>query len=124
MGQAGDLRSLTWIGSGDPPTTRGDPPTTKFSRRYEHRAIQTGGSETVVETNAGGIARICLIYNQDKANWVQLDMTATAGVSGTESSKTVQPVIPGLAADYTAITEDPPGRFSPYGELPGCDNPD
>ena len=86
-------------------------------------AVPTGSSKTFVETNAGGIARICLIYNQDKATWAQIDMTATAGVSGTESSENVQWILDGAASDYSNLDVNPPGNPSPYGVAVDCADP-
>jgi hypothetical protein len=83
----------------------------------------TGESSTVVQTNNGGIARVCLIYNKDKAYWARIDMTATAGVSGTESSENVRPWLTGAAADYNSLAVAPPGDVSPFGREAGCDSP-
>jgi len=62
-------------------------------------------------------------YPQDHALWVQSLLTATATVSGTETSTTSKFWLPMLAADITNTTVDPPGIVSPYGIATSCANP-
>lgn len=80
-------------------------------------------SSTTVRTNSLGIARVCVIYNQDKAFWARIALTATAGVSGSESTGTVEHWLSGAASDYANSNIEPPGRFSPYGISDSCNNP-
>jgi hypothetical protein len=71
-------------------------------------------------TGTGGSASVNLIYPKDHAYWVQVALTATATVSGTQNSTTAQFILPGLAADYTTQTNAPPGPVSPYGQATSC----
>jgi hypothetical protein len=71
-------------------------------------------------TSAAGSASVNLIYPKDHAYWVQVALTATATVAGTQNSTTATFVLPGAAADYTTQTTAPPGQFSPYGQASTC----
>ena len=71
-------------------------------------------------TNAAGSAGVNLIYPQDHAYWVQVALTATATVSGTQNSTTATFLLPGAATDYTTQTVGPPGQVSPYGTNSSC----
>jgi Bacterial Ig-like domain (group 1) len=64
---------------------------------------------------ANGTAAVNLIYPKDHAGWVQVALTATATVSGTQNSTTATFWLPGAAADYTNQAIPPPGVDSPYG---------
>ena len=78
-------------------------------------------------TANGGSASFNLIYPKDHAYWVAVRLTATATVSGTQSSSSAVFWLLGLASDYTSQTVEPPGLNSPYGiASPGlkvCSNP-
>jgi Bacterial Ig-like domain (group 1) len=71
-------------------------------------------------TTAAGSANVNLIYPKDHAYWVQVALTATATVSGTQNSTTAQFILPGLSTDYTTQTNAPPGQISPYGVATSC----
>jgi hypothetical protein len=71
-------------------------------------------------TSTGGTAQVNLIYPKDHAFWVQVALTATATVQGTQNSTTATFWLPGLAADYTNQAIEPPGFISPYGQNPTC----
>ena len=71
-------------------------------------------------TANGGTATVNLIYPKDHALWVAVKLTATATVSGNQSSTSTSFVLTGLAADYTTPTVSPPGRISPYGTDNTC----
>jgi hypothetical protein len=71
-------------------------------------------------TSTGGTAQVNLIYPKDHAFWVQVALTATATVQGTQNSTTATFWLPGLAADYTNQAVEPPGKISPYGENLTC----
>ena len=81
------------------------------------------GSSTTVQTNSLGIARVCLIYNQDQAAWAEIELTATAGVTGSESTAFEEVYLTGLAADYEDSDVEPPGVISPYGLATVCTDP-
>jgi adhesin/invasin len=71
-------------------------------------------------TGTGGTASVNLIYPKDHAYWVQVALTATATVAGTQNSTTAQFILPGLSTDYTSQTVAPPGQVSPYGQSTTC----
>jgi Bacterial Ig-like domain (group 1) len=71
-------------------------------------------------TATGGTAQVNLIYPKDHAFWVQVALTATATVQGTQNSTTATFWLPGLATDYTNQAVMPPGQTSPYGENATC----
>jgi hypothetical protein len=72
-------------------------------------------SPGLVTTGADGTGTFQVIYPEDHANWVQVTLTATASVSGTESSTSTTFVLPILATYVTTTTSSPPGVVSPYG---------
>jgi hypothetical protein len=74
-------------------------------------------------TANGGSAAVNLIYPKDHAFWVAVRLTATASVSGTQSSTSAVFWLLGLAADFDTQTIDPPGLNSPYGIANTCANP-
>ena len=49
-----------------------------------------------------GTANVNLIYPKDHAYWVQVALTATATVAGTQNSTTATFWLPGAAADYAS----------------------
>jgi adhesin/invasin len=71
-------------------------------------------------TGTGGTASVNLIYPKDHAYWVQVALTATATVAGTQNSTTAEFILPGLSTDYTTQTIAPPGQVSPYGTSTTC----
>jgi hypothetical protein len=81
----------------------------------------TNGSST---TTVNGSANLTVTYPEDHAGWVQVVLTATTTVTGTESSTTSTFWLPMLAADLTTTTIPPPGYVSPYGVATSCANPD
>ena len=75
-------------------------------------AVSPGNVQT-----ANGRATISLTYAESYAPWVRLKLTASATVSGTESSTSVEFIVPGSAEDF-ASPAPPAGRVSPFGLLP------
>jgi hypothetical protein len=76
-----------------------------------------------VTDNTGTVA-IQVLYPQDHAEWVRVKLTATATVSGTQSSTSAAFRLAILAADVNSNTNgSPPGATSPYGSAALCTNP-
>lgn len=72
-------------------------------------------SPATVTTNSAGIATFDLLYGEQYALWVDVDVIATASVSGTES-RTVLPFgLVGVASDFNDEAVAPAARFSPFG---------
>lgn len=74
-------------------------------------------------TNSAGSTSVNLIYPKDHAYYVAVMLTATATVSGTQSSTSVKFWLPGAAADFNTATTAPPGPVSPYGVATTCIDP-
>ncbi len=81
-----------------------------------------------VQTDGTGRATISLIYAESYAPWVEVTLTATARVSGTESRRDATFTLPGQAADFSDEEVPPAGVVSPFGDLgltvpAGCTRP-
>jgi hypothetical protein len=74
-------------------------------------------------TANGGSASFNLIYPKDHAYYVAVRLTATATVTGTQSSTSADFWLPGLSTDFETQTTAPPGPTSPYGTASTCANP-
>jgi hypothetical protein len=72
-------------------------------------------SPGTVTTDSTGTANVNVTYPEDHALWAQVVLTATATVSGTQSSTISTFWLPMLAAYVTSTTQSPPGAISPYG---------
>ncbi|KPC51744.1 Ig-like domain-containing protein [Amantichitinum ursilacus] len=83
----------------------------------------TGVTTNTVTTDDTGSAFIQIVYPKDRAYWVGVTLFATATVSGTEANSSANFVLPGITGDYTNLSADPPGRYSPYGVASSCTNP-
>jgi len=71
-------------------------------------------------TGTAGTAAVNLIYPKDHWGWVVVELTATATVSGTQSSTSSTFYLPALSSDLTSQTVDPPGILDPYGDQTTC----
>ena len=81
--------------------------------------VTTGSTTTTVN----GSAALTVTYPEDHALWVQVLLTATATVSGTEASTTSTFWLPIASTYVTTTTTTPPGYISPYGVATSCANP-
>ncbi|MCB1769659.1 MAG: hypothetical protein KDJ31_08180, partial [Candidatus Competibacteraceae bacterium] len=52
---------------------------------------------------------------------INAELTARTKVGGSEDIEVANFVLPGLASDYTSLTQAPPGQPSPFGVLSKCD---
>jgi hypothetical protein len=76
-----------------------------------------------VTTDSAGLASFNLLYGEQYAFWVDVNIEARATVSGTESRR-VQPYLLGaLAEDINQETVSPAGVRSPFGTVNVCTNP-
>ena len=73
-----------------------------------------------VALDANGLANFNVTYPKDRTNWVQVRLTATVSVSGTESRETQTFVLPGVSDDFNDCNISPPGVVSPYGVATNC----
>jgi hypothetical protein len=74
-------------------------------------------------TANGGSAAVNLIYPRDHAYYVAVKLTATATVTGTQSSTSAVFWLPGTAKDFGTQGTAPPGISSSYGTATTCGNP-
>ena len=81
--------------------------------------VTTGPTQVTIgstTTTVNGSAALTVSYPEDHALWVQVLMTATATVSGTETSTTSTFWLPILSTYLSTTTSTPPGIISPYGD--------
>jgi hypothetical protein len=76
-----------------------------------------------ITTDSTGTANINVTYPEDHAGWVHVLLTATAMVSGTQSSTSTNFVLPILASYVNNANATPPGSRSPYGVASVCTDP-
>lgn len=89
--------------------------------RLDPGNIATIEPGTVI-TDSTGYAAFNIVYAQENAHWVDVRLTARTVVSGTEDADITEFLLPGVSADYTAKTIDPPGVVSPFGSGTDCQN--
>lgn len=85
--------------------------------------LEPGTPATVtasVTTDPSGNGTFDVVYPKDYANWLQVKITGTIQVAGTESTKAIRFLLPMSEAD----TSNPPGMTSPYGTASACNIPD
>lgn len=73
-------------------------------------------------TDSTGFTFADITYTRDTAYWVEVMITATAKVAGTEATDTATFILPGAASDYTNETVAPPGQTSQFGTGNSCLN--
>lgn len=76
-------------------------------------AVSPGSVQTV-----NGRATISLTYAESYAPWVELRLTASATVTGTESRTDAVFIVSGSAEDFSNQTNPPAGVASPFGLTP------
>jgi hypothetical protein len=73
-----------------------------------------------VTTDSTGSGSLTVTYPEDHALWVQVLLTASTSVTGTQASTTSKFWLPMLAAYITNIDQSPPGTIGPYGTNANC----
>ncbi|MFO1400415.1 MAG: Ig-like domain-containing protein [Steroidobacteraceae bacterium] len=76
-----------------------------------------------VTTDAAGNALVKVLYPKDHADYVQVKLTASTTVQGTEASTSATFWLPAAAPDVNKQNVAPPGVTSPYGVATSCTNP-
>ena len=76
-----------------------------------------------VQTDANGRTTLSLIYAESYVPWVEVRLSVTAVVAGTESKTSTVFVVQGLDSDFTSATVAPAGQTSPFGVGLSCTNP-
>ncbi len=89
--------------------------------------IEAGNIATVapsnITTDANGFALVNVTYPQEFAFWVTVRLEARTSVAGTEFVEGSTFLLP-IAASDIVENMTPPGRISPFGELPDCTSTD
>jgi Bacterial Ig-like domain (group 1) len=73
-----------------------------------------------VQTDATGRATLSVIYAESYAPWVEVELSVTAIVSGTESTTSTIFTVIGSTADFTNEDTPPAGVNSPFGTQVEC----
>jgi len=76
-----------------------------------------------VTTAANGFATFHLQYGENYVPWLSTTITARTSVGGTESVKTFDYPLEGVASDFSSETNPPQGVFSPFGTVTSCQSP-
>ena len=74
-----------------------------------------GAAVGTFTTDGTGRATISLIYAESYVPWIKVRLSASAVVSGTESSTQADFFVAGAASDFTSATIPPAGVVSPFG---------
>lgn len=70
-----------------------------------------------VQTDSRGVATISLLYARNQSYWLDVDLTITANVAGSEAKYVASFTLPGLSTDFNVSGVTPPGLNSPYGTV-------
>ncbi|MBF0370664.1 MAG: Ig-like domain-containing protein [Magnetococcales bacterium] len=82
------------------------------------------GSAATVSTGDDGFATFNILYAQEYAYWVIVELTARGTVQGTEDQESVTFYLPGTADDFGDVDVTPPGVTSPFGTASSCADAD
>ncbi|OYZ84807.1 MAG: hypothetical protein B7Y07_12195, partial [Halothiobacillus sp. 24-54-40] len=74
-------------------------------------------------TDANGTSTFKIIYGETYAQWVNIDLSATATVTGTEGTNTLSFWLPIASGDITGNISGPAGNPSPFGVATNCSDP-
>lgn len=89
-------------------------------------SIEAGNVASVVSsvtTDETGSAQFDVLYPQSFAQWVNVVISASASVTGTEFKES-QEVFLAILADDLSLDTVPPGQISPYGDSASCADTD
>jgi hypothetical protein len=82
------------------------------------------GTDGQLVTDSSGFGYFVLTYPKAEGSWVNVKLTASTEVSGSESAVTYEYILPILATDVADINVSPPGGVSSkYGTINSCSNP-
>jgi hypothetical protein len=80
-------------------------------------------SPASLTTDSAGLATFNLLYGEQYAVWVDVDLVATSVVSGTESRSVLPFQLTGVSSDFDKETVSPAAVVSPFGTVSPCSNP-
>ena len=75
-----------------------------------------------VTTDANGFAEFTIQYGKQYAKWSRVKIVAQTNVGGTESTRSIEFLLPIAKADIGDQAEPPAGEFSPFGESSFCND--
>jgi hypothetical protein len=81
-------------------------------------------SPGTVTTNSGGLATFNVLYGEQYAVWVDVEIVATATVAGTETRSVLPYGLVGASEDFTKEDNPPAARTSPFGTATVCSSKD
>jgi hypothetical protein len=89
--------------------------------------LEAGNIATVTPSNAvtdtNGFVVVSVFYPQEYAYYLDVSLSASTTVQGTEYVRTSKFMLPGIATDFNSINKGPPGPVSPFGQATSCSNP-
>ena len=71
-------------------------------------------------TDSSGFLLVSVFYPQEYAYYLEVDLSASATVQGTEYVRTSRFLVPGSAPDFNNTNQAPPGIVSPFGTGGSC----
>lgn len=74
-------------------------------------------------TDANGFVLVSVYYPQEYAYYLDVSLSASTSVQGTEYVRTSHFTLPGLSSDFDDVKKAPPGPLSPFGVATSCSNP-
>lgn len=89
--------------------------------------MEAGNIATVTPSNAvtdaNGFVAVNVFYPQEYAYYLDVSLSASTTVQGTEYVRTSRFSLPGSASDFSDVDKSPPGPVSPFGDETSCSNP-
>ena len=89
--------------------------------------LEAGNIATVTPSNAvtdaNGFVIGNVFYPQEYAYYLDVSLSASTTVQGTEYVRTSKFILPGIAGDFNDVDKSPPGRYSPFGRANSCSDP-
>jgi hypothetical protein len=74
-------------------------------------------------TDANGFVLVNVFYPQEYAYYLDVLLSASTTVQGTEYVRTSRFVLPGISTDFNDVSKAPPGPVSPFGRAATCSSP-
>ena len=74
-------------------------------------------------TDASGFVLVNVFYPQEYAYYLDVLLSASTTVQGTEYVRTSRFVVPGISTDFNDNNKAPPGPVSPFGRATTCSSP-
>ena len=74
-------------------------------------------------TDAQGFVLVDVFYPQEYAYYLDVALSASTTVQGTEYVRTANFALPGIATDFNDTNKAPPGSGQPVRQANACSNP-